>query len=115
MDLEVTVHRIGGVDGYERKFGPQVVQVAHSEVESVCVYAAMNSNLWVRLEFAGWTPAGDGWVACALQLEEMNGYPLGRRPAMVYDGPCDIPMHAMFQPRHPDTGAFVVALRRADQ
>lgn len=112
MDLEVTVHRIGGVDGYPRKFGPQPVPVTLTSVDRVCIDGALTMSVFVRLEFSGWTVAGEGWLGCTLRLEDMNGLPLGTRPAMVYDGVSDVPTHTLFHPRYPDAGAFVVALRK---
>lgn len=112
MDLEVTVHRIGGVDGYPRKFGPEVVPVSLTAVERPRVDGALSLQQCVFLEFAGWTPAGEGWLGCTVRLDDMNGHSLGTRPAMVYDGASDVPTHTLFHPRHPDAGAFVVALRK---
>lgn len=113
MRLEATVHRIGGADvpGVSRKYGPDVFELVKSATEYRDVIGADNAAHILRISFDLWAPAGENWLSCRIRLEDVNGYTLGLRPALVYSQPYDIPTYTTFQPRWPDAGVFSLGLR----
>lgn len=114
MDLEVTIHRFGGEDGAPRQWGPRTIPVALSAIQRSEVIST-SANNWLHIQFSDWFQVNDEWLSLRLDLTDMNGWLIGSRPAMLFDRPYDIPTHTHFQARHPDAGAFVVALRKVSR
>lgn len=112
IKLEISAHRFGGRDGYPRDFGPTNATVSETGVYTLDLTAQETSALYIRLTLSDWTPVNEEWRSCMAQLEDINGYPLGRRSVMVFDRPYDIPTHTHFGSRHVDAGAFVLSFRK---
>lgn len=112
ITLEISAHRFGGADTYARDFGPTTAAVSETGVYSIELTAQTTASQYVRLTLSDWTRVDDEWQACVAHLEDVNGYPLGRRPVLVFDRPYDIPTHTNFGSRHPDAGAFVLGFRK---
>lgn len=90
--LEISAHVIGGPEVYPRHWGPTVTEIPTDPGARSCVMldCASTANLYLRVEFRDWSDLGGGWLSATAELSDVNMYPLGRRPALVYDRPYDV-------------------------
>jgi hypothetical protein len=112
LRIAASVHRIGGDDAYpDRSWGqPNWVHVISTNGKtSLSLDARTTAMRFVRLELEDWREASPGWLGLTLGLVDMNLYPFGRAPALLYAEPYHIPTHTNFYV--PDAGVFSVALR----
>lgn len=112
MILEVVIHRIGGIENAPRLYGPWRREITTTAFERFEVPASDPSRYWLTLLLTNWEPVADDFLACTMQLEDMNGMMLGVRPACVYGKPHDVPTYTSIrEPRAPEWGLLSVGMR----
>lgn len=112
IDLNLTVHRIGGDPVYpDRNWGSpnHVRTVSTAGLYTLSVDSTLSASRWLQVHLSDWTQVEEDWLGAHLLLTDVNGYPLGKRPVLVYTRPYDVFTYA--QIHHPEAGLFSVALR----
>jgi hypothetical protein len=97
---------------YPQLWGPVRVQFhENATYQSVVIDAVSTASLYLRAEFADWTPLDAGWSSAQVRLEDVNGWAIGTRPALIYQRPYDVPTFTSFYvPK--DQGVFSLSIRR---
>lgn len=98
FDLEITAHHF--TDQPMRDYGKphaSAPTVGRSLIDLVC---QQNAAFFLQLEIDDWLRVDDDWWACTLWLRSPEGYNLGRRPALIYAHPSDVPVHVLFKDRN---------------
>lgn len=102
--LEISGHIIGAPAGVPAAYRPWITHVPFHGLTSVQLYGTTNAGYGLYVELSDWTELSGGWLACRIGLRDYLGASLGRRPAMVYDRPHDVPTHTSFH--IPETGTL---------
>ena len=91
--LEISARTIGGPESYPRTWGPKVVDmpVHPSAIWYVHLTASTTASLFLEAQFSHWRTLDQGWLAALVDLRDVNGWSIGRRPALIYDRPYDVP------------------------
>ncbi|NUR38827.1 MAG: hypothetical protein HOV73_01905 [Streptomyces sp.] len=88
--LEISAHTIGGPDTYPRNWGPSVVHVDDLD-QLTHIYTSLTSDvtaaLELRCELTDWLFLGGDWSSAHASLYDVNGWTIGRRPALIYTRP----------------------------
>lgn len=119
IQVEAVIHRIGGRDDAgPRLYGPWTRPISMGPWEQFDVPAtgAEWGRYWMMLRFDRWEPADphDAWMSCVLELQAMNGQLIGRRPALLFTEPHDVPTYTTIKVDYDDLGVFSVGLRCND-
>ena len=110
MNVEINVHRIGGVSG-PRLWRHEFCQVSTQGPNQFSLDANSSPALWMHVRLDSWTPAGlVDFLTCRAQLIGINGENLGVRTAYPYSKPHDIPTYTSYE-RIPDQGLYVLSRR----
>jgi len=108
---EIGAHRIGGAPG-PRVFRGSMHTAPYESTVWLDLIGQESAALSLQLILSDWHPADEEWWAATAELRAWDGYPIGRRPILVYGQLYDVPTHALFRPRHPDVGTYSLSLRR---
>jgi hypothetical protein len=113
VNLEINVHRIGGVYGprhWRREYFSVNPHSIHS-TEVVALDNVQDARLWIHVELSAWTETViPDFLACRAKLLDINGQSIGLRPAYVYSKPHDIPTYTSFDSA-PKDGLYVLSMR----
>ncbi|WP_043688364.1 hypothetical protein, partial [Streptomyces xylophagus] len=82
--------------GYPTRYGPKVHCFTPTSIEYVAIDSTSDSRLYITAEFSDWTELSGGWVSVRASLRDMNGWTIGRRPALIYNRPYDVPSTTSF-------------------
>lgn len=112
--LEITAHRIGGAEAYERTWGPWAVQV-HPDApwarHSIPGRTRQQDALDVTFE-GPWVTARPGLVSTGVRLMDAYSQALGPSRAVVVSTlPTDVPLYACFIAAEVDHGVYSLGLR----
>lgn len=113
LTISAAVHRIGGDPHYpDRDWGhiDWTHTIATAGEHVLGLDSLRTASRFIHLRFADWVQVREDWLGVNIELLDMNGYRLGRRPALIYDQPYDVPTFTQID--HPEAGLFSVALRR---
>ncbi len=118
MRVEVTIHRIGGPDGENgweipRSWGPAVVSLEEPNIAltSTYVHPTKGGPAGLVIRTAELVLVDEEFASLQLILETVDGRLLGRRPALVYRRPYDVPVYCTIQDQGEWNGTFSIGLR----
>lgn len=97
--FEVTAHIIGAPPGMPTGFGPEPLRIdsLREALYTLTLDGFGGRREWLHVQLSHWTPTyGTDWLSVHAELSTMNGWHIGRRPALVYDQPYDVPTYASF-------------------
>ena len=105
--MDVSVHHFGALQhtDYVREY----LTVPMSGVFSQDITCRQHAAYFLQLQFQDWVAADDDWWSVTVSLKGPDGSTIGRRPALVYAHPYDVPTHAAFKTDH--SGLFSLGLR----
>lgn len=95
--LDVSAYRF--TDEPMRDYGKLTAQFPTETRSLVDLICKQNAAYFLQLEADDWLRVDDDWWACTLWLRSPSGYNLGRRPALIYAHPSDVPVHVLFKDR----------------
>lgn len=109
--LEISAHLYGGTElgSIPRDYRGGTVEVPDGSAQWLTLDATTTARVFLRLTMDSLEPLPRGWLSARVALEDMNGWLIGTRPALIYDRPYDVPTHVHF---HTDHFHAAVALRR---
>lgn len=112
--IEISAHRIGGVESAPREFGPWIMNaVPGSEQWENLPAVGYGTNWHLRVQLGRWVPVRPGLVSATALLSDVNGMPLSRpRAVLVSTLPCDVPIYSAFIGQ-PDYGVISLGIRPA--
>lgn len=113
--LEVSAQIIGGPESYPRNWGPRIADFPFgfgpSVRASLVLDAATTASLYLRVELSHWRELDGGWLCALATLEDVNGWRIGRRPALIYNRPYDVPTVTSFYVPSEDC-VFALSIRK---
>lgn len=114
ITLEISAHRIGGVDQLERVFQPryETMNAGRGMASFVTLHARNRPSEQLRVIFYGWTVVRDGLMSSECRLEDVDGVSLGfGRPVLASMLPCDVPLYSAHIAADPRHGVISLGLR----
>lgn len=116
VPLEVSLTRTGGSPQWHRTYQTRthLVPAGAGAYVSHEIDSAATASVYLRFTLRDLVPISDDWVGLVAGLEDMNGWPIGQRPAMFYRHPHDTPTYTNFlRTDVPELGSFALGLRVA--
>ncbi len=112
MILDISVRRIGGMDGPRVFTGSRGGSPTSLNcVEVINLDSSSDARYSLQLQLEGWTDTGIGdFLGCSAGLSDVTGRLIGRRPAYLYRKPYDHPTFTSFE-QLDNTGLWVLAMR----
>lgn len=114
ITLEVSAHRIGGSDRYERVFQPryETFMIGRGASAYIQLPARNRPSEQLYIHFYDWTIVRDGLMSAECHLKDCDGAPIvPPRPVLASMLPCDIPLHSAHIAQDPDHGVISLGLR----
>lgn len=110
--LEVSAHRIGGTDLYERTFAPRNELIYPQGQARTCLQGALFSTAVLYVETTRWTLVRPSLWSAQMMLSDINGSPVGPpRPVFASALPSDVPLYSSHIATNPEHGIYSVGLR----
>lgn len=111
--LQVTAHRIGGVERAERSWGPKAETMHQHPGTWYSMHLDGRSFPAdsIRVDFRGWTLARPGLLSTEMAVLSWDGCPIGPpRPVLLSLLPSDVPLYSTHIATDADRGVYSVGL-----
>lgn len=114
ITLEVSAHRIGGSDRYERVFQPryETFMIGRGASAYIQLPARNRPSEQLYIHFYDWTIVRDGLMSAECHMKDVDGVPLAfPRPVLASMLPCDVPLFSAHIATDAEHGVISLALR----